>query len=160
MSIIFIEFLMIAITIIACIILSIIDWKHYVIPLPINILIAVCSSVIAFIHWENIGSHIGACIIPGTIFLLLHIATKGQGLGGGDVKLMYAAGLGLGMANAVLAFILSFVLASIIHPLCMVFLNKDKRLAFGPYMSIGIIIAHLFGNGIIGWYLNLFGLRG
>ena len=34
--------------------------------------------------------------------------------------------------------------------------DKDRVLAFGPYLSIGIFISMLCGNQIIDWYINSF----
>lgn len=86
---------------------------------------------------------------------MLHLVTKGQGLGFGDVKLMFFAGLGLGLGKAIIAFMISFIAASIIHPIFMKVYGKDKVLAFGPYMILGIILAHLFGAYWIEGYTNL-----
>lgn len=75
-------------------------------------------------------------------------------MGGGDVKLMASAGLLLGWKLILLAFILGCIFASVIHLLKMRFTDADSRLAFGPYLSAGIIVSILFGNNIINWYMT------
>ena len=78
-------------------------------------------------------------------------------MGGGDVKLMAAAGLLLGWKHIILAMMIGCVLGSIIHVIRM---NADKKkehvLAFGPYLAMGIYLTILFGNPIIQWYSGFF----
>ena len=78
-------------------------------------------------------------------------------MGGGDVKLMAAAGLLLGWKHIILAMMIGCVLGSIIHVIRM---NADKKkehvLAFGPYLAAGIFIASLWGDGIVNAYLDSF----
>lgn len=77
-------------------------------------------------------------------------------MGGGDVRLMAAAGLLLGLKNIVLSLVLGCLLASVLHVLYMKLKNKDHMLAFGPYLSMGIFISMIYGNQIIEWYVNTF----
>lgn len=88
-------------------------------------------------------------------FYLLFVATRGRGIGGGDVKLMAAAGLLIGWKNIILALALGSILGSIIHIVLMKTCNRERMLAFGPYLSAGIFIAMLFGNQLISWYIGL-----
>ena len=82
--------------------------------------------------------------------------TKGRGIGGGDIKLMAAAGLLLGFQGIILALILGCVLGSVIHLLRMKLQDKNNVLALGPYLSVGIFIAMLYSDKIIGFYLSFF----
>jgi leader peptidase (prepilin peptidase)/N-methyltransferase len=81
--------------------------------------------------------------------------SKGRAIGGGDVKLMAAAGLYLGWKQIILAFLLGCILGSIIHILRMKITSADHVLAMGPYLSAGILIAALWGDTFINWYLNM-----
>ncbi|MEL7661670.1 prepilin peptidase [Acetobacterium wieringae] len=78
--------------------------------------------------------------------------------GGGDIKLMAVAGFMLGWGNTLLAAFIGIVLGGVVAVYLLVKKTADKHMAFGPYLSIGIMTALLFGDIIIGWYLNLFGL--
>ena len=98
---------------------------------------------------------IGFFAVSGFLYLLFLI-TKGRGIGGGDIKLMAAAGLLIGWKNIILALGIGCVLGSIIHIILMKVQNKERVLAFGPYLSLGIYIAMLYGNQIIEWYINTF----
>ena len=82
--------------------------------------------------------------------MIIYWITRGNGIGGGDIKLMAAAGLLLGWKEILLALVIGSVAGSVIH------LKKDRVLAFGPYLALGIFFAMLYGNAIITWYLRLF----
>ena len=73
-------------------------------------------------------------------------------MGLGDVYLMAVGGLLLGWKHIILALIIGAVIGSVVHYILMLVLKKDHMLAFGPYLSIGIFISMLFGDGIIAWY--------
>jgi len=104
----------------------------------------------------TLGDHlIGAVLVSGFL-LLLYLVTKGRGIGGGDIKLMAAAGLFLGWKSIVLAFIIGCVAGSIIHLIRMKVSNKDHVLAFGPYLAFGIFVACLWGEKIVDAYLATF----
>ena len=75
-------------------------------------------------------------------------------MGGGDIKLMAAAGLFLGWENCILAMVIGCIVGSVIHLMRMKISKKESVLAFGPYLSIGIFIAMLYGDMIIKCYLE------
>ena len=83
---------------------------------------------------------------------ILFLITKGRGIGGGDIKLMAVSGLLLGWKLNILAFALGCIIGSIIHIIRMKVTKTDHVLALGPYLSIGIIIATLWGNDLLQWY--------
>ncbi|MBQ3545039.1 MAG: prepilin peptidase, partial [Lachnospiraceae bacterium] len=74
----------------------------------------------------------------------------------GDIKLMAVAGLLVGWKNIILSLGLGCVLGSVIHVALMKIQNKDRMLAFGPYLSLGIYLSMICGEELISWYLNMF----
>lgn len=142
----------------ALLVLSIIDSRHYEIPLGCNLFILGLGAVriaLDLAHWKEYV--IGFFVVSG-FFALLHLLTKGRGIGGGDIKLMAGAGLLLGWKNIILAMVLGCIIGSVCHLLKMKITKADKTLAFGPYLSIGIYMGMIWGNSLINWYLGLLGL--
>lgn len=136
--------------------LSIIDLRTFEIPVSINIFILILGIIRAAINLKNIGYYIIGLFIVSVPLLLLFYITKGRGIGGGDIKLMAAAGLLMGAKEIVLALILGCVIGSIIHIALMKICKKENVLAFGPYLSLGIFITMLYGTGLIDWYMGFF----
>ena len=99
-----------------------------------------------------------------SVFLLLvdWIGTRiWQGnhvVGGGDIKLMAAAGLLLGWKLNIVAFMMGCVCGSIIHLIIMKIGKGEHKLAFGPYLALGIYIAMICGEQLVSWYLGIMGL--
>ena len=140
------------------IVISVIDWRTYEIPFGCNIVIGILGIVRVILdlaHWYDYV--IGFFAVSG-LFLIIYWITKGRGIGGGDIKLMAAAGLLLGWQNILLALMIGSIAGSVIHLTLMKVQGKDRVLAFGPYLAFGIFTAMLYGNEIITWYLSMFNL--
>ncbi len=140
------------------IVISVIDWRTYEIPFGCNIVIGILGIVRVILdlaHWYDYV--IGFFAVSG-LFLIIYWITKGRGIGGGDIKLMAAAGLLLGWQNILLALMIGSIAGSVIHLTLMKVQGKDRVLAFGPYLAFGIFISMLYGNNLITWYLGMFNL--
>jgi leader peptidase (prepilin peptidase)/N-methyltransferase len=138
-------------------VLSVIDWRTFVIPNGINLSILVLGVIRIATDYTNWSSYLIGLLAVGLVFLLLHLATGGNGLGMGDVKLVGAAGLLLGWQKMIPAILLGCILGILIHSIRMR-RGAGNKLAFGPYLSAGIWCAALFGEPFIRAYLSLYGL--
>lgn len=138
-------------------VLSIIDMRTFEIPIELNYFLGVLGILHLAMHLKDWRTYlIGAICVSGGL-LLLYIITKGRGIGGGDIKLMAVAGLLLGWQNIILAFFVACILACVCHITQMIMFHKGRQLAFGPYLSIGIMIATVYGNAILHWYFETLG---
>ena len=137
--------------------ITVIDWRTYEIPLGLNIVILTLGAIQCILDYGNWKLYlIGMVSVSGFLFLLM-LVTAGRGMGDGDVKLMFAAGLLLGWKKIILALMIGCILGSIIHLILMKVSKKGRMLAFGPYLSAGILLAILFGDQLISLYIgNLF----
>lgn len=140
----------------ALIALSVIDWRTYEIPVVFNCFIGVLGFIRLFSDLEHWYDYVIGFFAVSLFLLTLYIATQGRGIGGGDIKLMAVAGLLLGWKLIILSLILGCLLGSVIHLILMKVQQKDRVLAFGPYLSLGIYISMIYGNQILEWYLNMF----
>lgn len=141
------------------IVLSVIDFRTYEIPIGINIFI-LCLGAIETIHdFEHVWIHLAGLIVvslPMFLFVSVYYYFKQvEAFGGGDIKLLAAAGLLIGWKNILLAFVIGCIVGSVMHLVRMKFSGEDHVLAMGPYLAIGILISALWGETMIGWYVNL-----
>ena len=140
------------------IVISVIDWRTYEIPFGCNIVIGILGIVRVFLNLAYWYDYVIGFFVVSGLFLIIYWITKGRGIGGGDIKLMAAAGLLLGWQNILLSLMIGSIAGSVIHLALMKIQGKDRVLAFGPYLAFGIFISMLYGNDIITWYLGMFHL--
>lgn len=72
----------------------------------------------------------------------------------GDTVLMFAAGALLGTKAIIVSALFGIVIAAVAG-LINKYITGNSKFAFGPYLSIGIAIGALWGNGIGDWYIKL-----
>lgn len=140
----------------ALLVLSIIDFRTYEIPFGINVFIAVLGLVRLCTDLKHWYLYVTGFFLVSGIFLLVLWVTKGRGIGGGDVKLMAAAGLLLGAPKIFLAMLIGCLIAVVVHPLRMKLSGEGHSLAFGPYLAAGILLSALAGEPVIAWYLSFY----
>ncbi|MCL2865344.1 MAG: A24 family peptidase [Lachnospiraceae bacterium] len=104
--------------------------------------------------WERLVGLI--CV---SLPLLLITMAVPNAFGGGDIKLMAAAGFYLGFRLTLLAFFLSILGGGIYGIWLLLTKKKDKKehFAFGPFLCAGMIVAVFLGEWLIGWYMNQMG---
>lgn len=132
--------------------ISIIDARTLEIPLPLNLFFfALGLGRLLLEPGEALSCLAGLAGIP-TLLWLVYAATRGKGIGGGDIKLMAASGLFLGFAGNLAAFFFGCLYASALHLVWMKWKGAGNRLAMGPYLSAGILTVIWFGEPLIRWY--------
>lgn len=136
--------------------LSVIDFRTYEIPIGFNIFIGLLGIARVVLDYQNWLDYVIGFFSVSAFLLILYLLSKGRAIGGGDIKLMAAAGLILGWKLNVLSFCIGCILGAIIHVIRMKVSHEGKQLAMGPYLSLGILTSLLVGNYFINWYVSLF----
>ncbi len=140
----------------ALLVLSVIDFRTYEIPFGINLFILALGLVRAATDFSNILTYLIGSLSVSIVLAILYYATGGRAIGGGDVKLMAACGLLLGWKLIILAFLLGCVLGALIHVIRVKVSGEGRVLAMGPYLSMGVLIAALWGGRLLTWYFGQF----
>ena len=145
----------------ALILVTVIDLYHQIIPdvisLPgigVGLLTSLMIPQVTFL--SSLG---GALLGGGGLFLVATLYQwlfKREGMGGGDVKLLAMIGAFLGWKAVILTILLGSLIGSIIGISLMILKGKDFKYAipFGPFLSMGAVIALFYQDGIIAWYLQ------
>ncbi len=137
--------------------LSIIDLKHWILPDELNAALGICGIAFhlftAYRFVDVAGMLWGAALGAGLLYVIRFFANRHYGqdsLGLGDVKLLGAAGLWLGLDGTLQAITFG-ALAGLIHGVLYAFwLSRKNKTAFtvhrlsipaGPGFAIGIVIA-------------------
>ncbi len=131
---------------------------------PPDLKFAPLSSLASLPVWLNslLGALLGALVGGGFLWLVGAVWKRFRGvdaMGFGDVKMMFAVGALLGWRLTFLSIFLGAFSGAIIG----VFLlsrQKEKdfqtQIPFGIFLGIGSILALLFGEQMISWYLKTF----
>ncbi|UCD71793.1 MAG: prepilin peptidase [Syntrophobacterales bacterium] len=173
----FISFILIS----SLVVVSFIDLDHRIIPDKISlpgIILGFLASFIKSAEGQNdflvlfvfktvrgalsmstLDSLLGIFIGGGLLYavaILFYWATKKEGMGGGDIKLLAMIGAFLGWSSTVFTILVSSLFGSIVGITIMVFKGADSKYAipFGPFISMGAVIYLFFGREIIRWYLQ------
>lgn len=134
--------------------LSMIDFKTYEIPVGFNIFIGVLGIVRVMTDYRNWLLYLTGMVAVSGVLYLLYIVSKGRAIGGGDIKLMAACGLLLGWKLIIFAFLFGCIVGAVIHVIRMKVSGEDRVLAMGPYLSLGVMVAALWGERLIAWYFS------
>ncbi len=137
--------------------LSAIDFKTYEIPVGFNIFIGALGIIRVLTDLANWHLYVIGFVAVSAFLYVLFLLSKGRAIGGGDIKLMAACGLLIGWKLIILAFLIGCIVGSVIHIIRMRVSGEEHVLAMGPYLSVGVMVAALWGNQFLTWYLgNLF----
>ena len=137
--------------------LSVIDFKTYEIPVGFNIFIGALGIIRVLTDLANWHLYVIGFVAVSAFLYVLFLLSKGRAIGGGDIKLMAACGLLIGWKLIILAFLIGCIVGSVIHIIRMRVSGEERVLAMGPYLSVGVMVAALWGNQFLTWYLgNLF----
>ena len=124
------------------ILIATIDFRLFIIPDALNIGIAILGAGITFLQNDYLN-HVLAAIIGMIFFGAIVLVTRGQGMGGGDIKLAGAMGLLLGLPNVVFAFMSAFIIGALWGVGLIIFRKKTLKYAvpFGPFLAIGAFLS-------------------
>ena len=139
----------------ALLVISVIDLRTMEIPICVNAVILGIGIVHAVLDFHNALHYVIGFFSASLFLLLCLILTRGKGIGGGDIKLMAVAGLCLGWQNIMLALVIGCVVGSVIQCIIIAITKNKTKFAMGPYLSVGIFGAMLWGDAFFEWYIGL-----
>ena len=98
---------------------------------------------------------LSAVVVSG--FMLIFNRIVNDTFGMGDIEMMAITGVFLSPSMNIMAMIIG-IFSSGIGYFIKRFIKKDEssHLAFAPYLVFGIIVAMLYGERLLSWYLSLF----
>lgn len=145
--------------------LAIYDIKWMELPdklvLSLGSLAVVQAVLIVVSSNSRVGSlinHLAAVVIGGGIFWVIYQISKGNWIGGGDVKLGFVLGLIVGQAGASLLMLFLAALAGSLVSIPYLVskkLGRTSQIPFGPFLCLACAVTVLFGQNIIDWYSSL-----
>lgn len=124
-------------------------------PLAVVLVLLNIYSVGKFDWLEGLNYIYGALVIGGFLGLLV-LLSRERWMGIGDIWLGVFVGFLLTWQLAIVAGFFAFVIGAVVS-LILIMAKKKKvkdRVPFGPFLVIGLIVALIWGQDIINWYLG------
>jgi leader peptidase (prepilin peptidase) / N-methyltransferase len=143
------------------IVLAFIDLRHRILPNPITLGGTVAGFLFSlFLPPGWMASLIGILIGGGVLFAIgeVYLRLRGiEGMGMGDVKMLAMIGAFVGWKAVLVTLVLSSMTGAIVGFLLLVTQkgNMKYQLPFGTFLAAGALVASLYGDALINWYLNL-----
>ena len=129
------------------------DINKGIVPDLLSVLIAVLAViriVVGEITVQSLMNHIYGALILSIPMLIAALLIK-SGFGGGDIKMMAAAGLYLGLDKTIIAGFIAFFIAGL-YGIYLLFTKKKgakEKVKFAPYLALGCAFSELFGSVLI-----------
>ena len=133
-------------------VIAIYDLKYMIIPDEVWWLLVVVAGVRLFFshQWQVLP----AAVASGLFLYSLYWLTRRKGMGFGDVKLGVLMGLVLGWPLIIVAYFFAFLTGAGVGVI-LILTGKKKfkqKIAFGPFLILGMLVAKLWGWSIWQWY--------
>ena len=138
-------------------IITFVDMDTMEIPPILNIIIFGLGIISIFIHPEIgiVSRLIGAVSVSG--FMLILTLLVAGAFGGGDIKLMAAAGFMMGWKGILTAFLAGLFIGAAIGIVLIIRRKKGgkEHMPFGPSLCIGLVASTLIGSQLVDWYIGI-----
>lgn len=133
-----------------------VDAETQTIPDRLNLAVAVCGLLALAADPGSAPARLAGALCISVPMFLLCLVIPGA-FGGGDIKLMAAAGLALGWQCTLVAAFLALLGggAWAAHLLLAHKVQRGDRFAFGPFLCAGIALSLFFGGDLFAWYAGL-----
>lgn len=125
---------------------------HDIVLLP-----AIGLALVATFFYTNPANYLLGGLIGFSAFALQYFISKGKWIGSGDMRIGAFIGLMLGWQLTLVAIITAYILGSVVG-ITLLTSKKAKgksTLPLGPFLVTGSIIAFIWGQNLLEWYLNL-----
>jgi leader peptidase (prepilin peptidase) / N-methyltransferase len=146
------------------IVLFAIDLEHQLLPNAITLPGIVVGLIFSLLLPPGIGSAAIGVLVGGGILWAIGEAyyriTGQEGMGGGDVKMLAMVGAFLGWKLVLVTLVFSSVAGSLIGMLVLAIKRAGLKsaLPYGTFLALGALIASLFGDQIVAWYVGLYAI--
>jgi len=145
-------------------VISFIDLDHRIIPDRVTLPGIAVGLVVARLMGLTTfpDSLIGAAVGGGALYLIAVLGAavfRKESMGGGDIKLAAMLGAFVGWQAVLLLLFVAFFLGAIAGIIAMSGKGKewDRTIPFGPFIALGAVLATIWGDAALGWYLALLG---
>ena len=146
----------------AMVVLFAIDLEHQILPDVITLPGIVAGLLFSlFLPPGAMSALLGAVAGGGVLFLIAEAWSRlrnVEAMGFGDVKMLAMIGAFLGVKLVLLTFVLSSFIGGLAGGLLILSGRGTmaSKVPFGTFLAVAALIASLYGDGMVNWYIGLY----
>lgn len=129
----------------------IIDFEKQIIPDELSFLGFGMTAILLIFAGDNFFLRLFSGTLVSLFLLSVHLATRGKGMGLGDVKFALFAGVFFGWPMGVIWLFTAFLTGAAVAIILILTGKAGRRdkIAFGPFLAISFIIVAFWGDKIL-----------
>ena len=140
------------------IVIFVFDHQHGLILDVVSLPLIVIAILFTIFLGQDILMYLLAGLVGFAWFGWQYAISKGNWIGGGDLRLGLAMGLLLGWPKIIFALFMAYIVGAIVGVYLLATKKKDRQsqIPFGTFLSAATIITWLWGGLLWQWYMGLF----
>lgn len=145
----------------ALLVITVSDMKYQIIPDSMVLIGSAAASVYFFtLNPETILVRLASGCVAAFFLMLIWMVTRGRGIGYGDVKLAFLAGLVTGYPGIIVTMYTAFLTGATVGVILIITRAKTlkSKIAFGPFLIAGMLVSLIFGNSLIVFWKGVAGI--
>lgn len=141
----------------ALIVVFVYDFRWMLIPDSVVLPVIVLAASASLFLGQSLAGLFLSLVIGFGFFALQYYVSGGTWIGGGDLRLGLLLGAVLTWPSVILALFLAYIFGAIVGVGLLLTnkVNRKTEIPFGVFIVPAMIIAMLWGQAIITWYLSL-----
>lgn len=146
------------------IVLFAIDLEHHLLPNAITLPGIVVGLAFSLLVPPGVRAAVIGVLVGGGVLWIIgegyYRLTGQEGMGGGDVKMLAMIGAFLGWKLVLVTLVFSSIAGSLVGMLVIATRRGGMKYAlpYGTFLALGALVASLFGERIVDWYVGLYDL--
>ena len=148
----------------ALVVLFAIDLEHQILPDVITLPGLAAGLIFSLAFPPGVLDAVLGVLVGGGVLWLIgeaYYRYSGQeGMGGGDIKMLAMVGAFLGWKLTLITLVLSSMLGSLFGVAVILSRrgNLKQALPYGTFLALGALVASLYGDRIVEWYVGLYAM--
>lgn len=141
------------------VVIFVIDLRHYLILDIVTLPAAAAAMGVNMLLGKSLAELVIGGILGVGFFAVQYALSRGRWIGDGDIRLGLLLGVMLGWSGLMVTLFLAYVVGALVGLLLIAAGAKKfgSRVPLGTFLAVGGIVALLYGEPVVRWYLMAVG---
>lgn len=141
------------------VVVAVVDFKFYLIPTTFVYGASLIALIYNYFYLDSntFIEHVFAAFAASILFLIVVVATRGKGMGQGDIVLAFLMGIVLGYEGTFAAMFLAFLTGAVVSIVLIVLGKKrfGQTIPFAPFLIGGFLLSLFWSEQLTNWYFSM-----